>query len=804
MAEPKGGLGAVTGAVPAWALLVPFMPIVGMVICGLCAIFGVRNKLPAFATVACLAVSFIAAAGLLFEVTGGINGGKGMTAVVHAWDWIQYSFSQPGTSSAKVLVANFSFYIDTLTVLWMLFVAGLATVIALYASEYMSHDVGLGYCRFFAAFNLFVFSMACLVMGDNLFLLFLGWEGVGLCSYLLIGYFYKKPAAVAASKKAFIMNRIGDLGLSLGIMLTFVHFGTIEYAKLFPMVEEYLKLAQTGQGDKVPEVVRWIALLLTVGAFGKSAQIFFYVWLPDAMEGPTPVSALIHAATMVTAGVFLIARMYPIFLADPELIALSVVAWCGAITAIWAATIEMAIFDIKRVMGYSTISQLGFMFAGLGLLTPVGAAFHTFTHAFFKATLFLGVGAVMHGFGGQLDLRRLSGVMWMKGFGLVGIAMLIGSINLSGVPFTAGYFSKDIILAEAFARPHGQIIGSQWVAWILLLTAGMTAYYTFRTFLRVYVGPKEFSPGDDAELIDMGRHPKGTTLEQWHAEHGHGHGHGDGHGDGHGHGHGHGDGHGHGHGPEKGHPAHGSVAELRTAHRLDFDPTTEEFDPHPPSFAMKLAIGLCAAMTIVVAGLYFVRGLPGQDAGGWVGGMIHHSTAAFDAGHGAGHAADHAGHAAHAAHGTFLGMDPHKVMYYVSAGVGLVGILLAMFLHGPKGIWSLFIGNRVSAGVAPRADAIASGFGPLTRAARNKYYVDEIYDAVIVKPLLVLSHVFHLIDKLIVDGLVNLVGAVPKWLGGIVRRQQTGHLHDYAMRMAAGVTVITLIVLAVRAAGGWR
>jgi len=726
--------------IPPGAPLMVFVPLLALAscaLCGVCAAMGVKSKLPAWITVACLTGAFLLTAKTYLDIGT-------MPHIAHAWDWITFQY---GSTVGETFTANFSFYIDSLTLLWMLFVTGLAAVIALYASEYMSHDVGLGYCRFYAAFNLFVFSMACLVMGDNLVLLFLGWEGVGLCSYLLIGYFYKRPAAVAAAKKAFIVNRIGDLGLVMGLLLTFVVFGSIEYKEIFRLIAEN----KTGNGLELSE--HWsvwaIPMLLTVGAFGKSAQLFFYVWLPDAMEGPTPVSALIHAATMVTAGVFLIARMYPLFVADPYLIALTFVAWAGAITAFWAATIEMAIFDIKRVMGYSTISQLGFMFAGLGVLTPTGAAFHTFTHAFFKATLFLGVGAVMHGFGGQLDLRRLSGVMWMRGFGLVGIAMLVGSINLAGVPFTAGYFSKDMILAQAFSTPSAQIGGVTFVAWLLLLTAGMTAYYTFRTFFRVYVGPKEFSPGEDAELIDMGRHPKGTSLDEWHSQHGHGHA--------------------------------TQGADHKHAARVDFDPTTEEFDPHPPGFAMKAAIATTMVLTIVVAALYFIKSAPGGQHGGWVGSMIHNSTANYHSPHG----------------GTFLGMDPHKAMYYVSAAVGAIGVLIAAYLHGPRGIWGLFVGNREKARTS-RADAFIPLFGPLTNIARKKWYVDEVYDWVFVKPLWVLSHVLHAIDKVLVDGLVNLFGWTPRGVGGAARGAQTGVLHDYAVRMAGGVALIIALVLIMR------
>jgi NADH-quinone oxidoreductase subunit L len=750
------------------SVLIPLLPLLGFALCGACAAFRQWNKLPAYITLGCLGTAFVITlvTFLRFEGHG--------ASIAPLFDWITYQY-MTGTGQnmvAHTFVANFSFYIDGLTLLWMLFVTGLATLIALYSSEYMVHDVGPGYCRFFAAFNLFVFSMSCLVMSDNLLLLFLGWEGVGLCSYLLIGYYYKKPAAVAAAKKAFIVNRIGDLGLILGIMSCYVVFGSVEYRVIFDMISRGVDA--TGHPIAGTWVVDVIPMLLTAGAFGKSAQIFFYVWLPDAMEGPTPVSALIHAATMVTAGVFLIARMYPLFAADTNLTALTFVAWSGAITAFWAATIEMAIFDIKRVMGYSTISQLGFMFAGLGVLTPQGASFHTFTHAFFKATLFLGVGAVMHGFGGQLDLRRLSGVAWMRGFGLVGTAMLVGSINLSGVPFTAGFFSKDMILAQAFTTPGTMIAGAEWVAWLLLLTAGMTAYYTFRTFFRVYAGPKQFIPGDDAELLDLGRHPKGTSLDEWHAQHGHGHGHGHGHEHGHA---GHGSDHGH---ADSGHAA-GSVADRRVHTRPDFDPSTEEFDPHPPGMAMKIAIGACMLCSILAAGAYFMTGGPGGEHGGWVATMVHGSSANY-------HGPEHGG--------TFLGMDPHKVMYYVSALVGLIGILIAAYLHGPSGWQGLFIGNRTECGRS-RADNFVPAFGFLVPLARAKWYVDEIYDYTLRKPLWVLANIYAMVDKLLVDGLVDAVGAVPKWAGRSLRPSQSGLLHGYAIGMAGGVAFILVIVLVV-------
>ncbi len=712
---------------PAWASLIVFLPLLAFVLCGVCAIFPSlrRTRMPAILTVVLLAASFALTLMLYQEVAGGEHA---KTLVVTSWEWFNLSW---GDAPGQQFVANFGFYIDSLTVLWMLFVTGLATLIALYASEYMNHDVGLGYCRFFAAFSLFVFSMACLVMGDNLLLLYLGWEGVGLCSYLLIGYFYTEAGAVAAAKKAFIMNRIGDLGLALGIMLTFWHFGTIQYTELFPLIEPHIESLKAGHIGDIPWVVQAIPLLLMVGAFGKSAQLPLFVWLPDAMWGPTPVSALIHAATMVTAGVYLIARTYPFFLVSD--IALPIVAWVGAITALVSATIAMAQFDIKRIMAYSTVSQLGYMFCGLAFLSSTGAAFHVFTHAFFKATLFLCCGAVMHGFAGQLDLRRLSGVTFMKGWMVVGFAMLIGCLNLSGFPFTAGFFSKDMILAEAFVTPGP---GYAFLGWVLLITAGLTAYYTFRVFFRVFVGPKLAEPGE---------------------EH---------HGD-------------------------------------------DAFHPHAPGLAIKAVLAILAISSIVVAGTYIAN----SENHGWVGGMVHGSTAAgisvgegehavragafrpdmLDAAQASGAHEESAAPIEAASHGLFLGMNPHKAMYYASSIVGLIGIFTAAFLHGPKGLGGLFIGSRTTA-ERSRADDIAPMLGPVQRWAQSKWYVDEFYDAFIVRPLWVLSHLFHLFDMLVVDGLVNLFGKLPTMGGKRIRPTQSGLLHGYALSMASGLALVLLLV----------
>jgi NADH-quinone oxidoreductase subunit L len=718
-----GGLLA-KGSLPEWAGYVPLLPLLACVLCTLCAIFRVKNKLPAVITVACLAASFVIAF-LTYQQTTSTPGAQ--WAVVKLFDWINFDWAitHDHSSAAHELIANFSFYVDPLTCLWMLFVTGLATLIALYASEYMGHDVGPGYCRFFMAFNLFVFSMACLVMGDNLLLLFLGWEGVGLCSYLLIGYFYQKPAAVAAGKKAFIMNRIGDLGLSMGIMLTYVYFGTIEYKNLFPAIEHYLVLAQAGKFSEIPFIVQLIPVLFTIGAFGKSAQFPLYVWLPDAMEGPTPVSALIHAATMVTAGVYLVARFFPIYLCSAW--ALDVVAWGGAITALLAATIGMAQFDIKRIMAYSTLSQLGYMFCGLGVLGSTGGVAHVFTHAFFKALLFLACGAVMHGFAGQLDLRKLSGLRRMKGWGVVTWTMLVGCINLAGVPYiTAGFYSKDTILGDAFSNPH-----TQPIAWILLLTAGLTAYYTFRVFFRVFVGPAHFEPGDEVHAHD---------------DHADGH---DAHADGH-------DDHGH------------AAAAKGDGH---------DFHPHPPGWAINLVLLILAFAAFLVIPLVVNLEPESKDIS-WAGTMVVHSTAGVTP--------------PHHSHAHFLGFeDVHGTMKIVSGILAVLGILIAYWLH---------LAGRTTAATS-RADNLIPSLGPIPSLAQHKWYVDEIYNFLIVTPLWWASQILFFIDKLLVDGLVNAFGFMPRAAGTMVRKQQTGVLHDYAVSMAAGITLVVLIVFIISSGG---
>jgi NADH-quinone oxidoreductase subunit L len=368
------------------------------------------------------------------------------------------------------LRVNLAFQVDALTAVMLLIVTGIGFLIHVYSLGYMGNDEDLA--RFFVYLNLFIFFMLVLVMGDNLLLLFVGWEGVGLCSYLLIGFWYREPNNAIAGNKAFIVNRIGDFGFILGIFLLVTELGrqgiwTLDFAEL----QKHAQLLS-------PVILGLITLLLFVGATGKSAQIPLFVWLPDAMAGPTPVSALIHAATMVTAGVYMTARLHFLFYLAPA--TLWLIACVGAATAIFAATIALTQNDIKRVLAYSTVSQLGYMFLAVGMGAFSAAIFHVFTHAFFKACLFLGSGSVIHALGGEQDMRKMGGLKaylpktyW---------TYVIATLAIAGIPFTAGFFSKDLILWQTFN--HGAV-----VLWgIGLVTAGLTAFYMFRQLFMVFHG----------------------------------------------------------------------------------------------------------------------------------------------------------------------------------------------------------------------------------------------------------------------------------------------------------------------------
>ena len=409
----------------------------------------------------------------------------GIPAALVAWLWsalvtgpsavaVPLSMSHPWIAITGFQV-NFAFAVDHLTLIMLGVITGVGFLIHLYSAGYMAHEDG--YWRFFAYLNLFMFFMLVLVLSSSFLLLFVGWEGVGLASYLLIGFYFKKDSAVNAGKKAFIVNRIGDFGFLLAMFLLIAHFGSLDFATVFPAIASH------------PEwhggFLTAIALLLVVGAAGKSAQIPLYVWLPDAMEGPTPVSALIHAATMVTAGIYMVARAHVLFDRSPY--ALGVVALIGAATAIFAACIGIVQQDIKRVLAYSTVSQLGYMFLACGVAAYSAAVFHLLTHAFFKALLFLAAGSVIHALSGEQDMRLMGGLR--KRIPITFWTMTAGVVAIAGIPPFAGFFSKDEILYQTFASPNplGKLL------WLIgLLTAGMTSFYMFRLWFKTFFGAERF------------------------------------------------------------------------------------------------------------------------------------------------------------------------------------------------------------------------------------------------------------------------------------------------------------------------
>ncbi|MBI1337201.1 MAG: NADH-quinone oxidoreductase subunit L [Phycisphaera sp.] len=677
------------------AKLIPWLPALSAVVCGICCIKRPLRKLAAPVCVLSILAGFVITLGIQSHVTGHHEGGA-VGQTVTLFEWVH----------AGSFHVDMAYYLDPLTIVMLFVVTGIGTLVALYASGYMAGD--RGYARFFAYVSIFIFAMTTLVLADNLVLLYLGWEGVGLCSYLLIGFYYQKPSAVAAAKKAFIVNRIGDLGFALGIFLTFHHFGQVTYTDIFNAAALY-----HAHGVEVPWTVQLIPYLLMLGAFGKSAQIPLYVWLPDAMEGPTPVSALIHAATMVTAGVYMIARLTPLFMLSPG--ALELVAIVGCVTALFAGTIALCQYDIKRIYAYSTISQLGYMFLGVGVLCTSGAVFHLFTHAFFKALLFLTAGSVMHALAGQLDLRKMSGLR--RKMPVTCWLMFAGCLALAGFPFTAGFYSKDEILAAVMEKgltEHSALYIT--LAVLGLFTAFLTAFYTFRLWFRVFMGPEKYEMGEEHHS-DEDSH---TTQDA----------------------------------------AHGSTSGgIEVAHH---------HEPHEmPLFPMNLPLVVLAAGALLagVLGHRWMAHMIGSSSAAVVSQVAEHGEAATETTH----------------HLTLLpGVDLHTSMMIISSVIAVLGIVLAAYYH-----WL----NR------PAADRLASQFKGLVTLLANKYYIDEINDAVIVKPLNLLGQVFFAVDQLIVMGLVQFVGFVPRALGLSIQPTQQGKLQGYGLGMAAGAAIIALLVV---------
>jgi NADH-quinone oxidoreductase subunit L len=622
--------------------LIPLLALLGAVINGF---FGKRFSKTVSGIIGCttIGISFILAAYVFIHLK--------THKEVETLSFIYFDWIKAGKFSAP-----FGLLIDPLSSVFLLIITGVGFLIHVYSTGYMHDDEG--FSKFFAYLNLFVFFMLLLVLGNNYLMMFVGWEGVGLCSYLLIGYWFKNIDYSNAAKKAFIMNRIGDLGFLLGIFLIFVTFGSLSYTVVFEQ-------ARTFTSNEV--VITSIALLLFIGAIGKSAQIPLYTWLPDAMAGPTPVSALIHAATMVTAGIYMIARSNILYTLSPT--ALSVIAVVGLVTALFAAVIGIAQNDIKKVLAYSTVSQLGYMFLALGVGAYTSAVFHVATHAFFKALLFLAAGSVIHAMSGEQDIRSMGGLR--KALPVTFWTFVIGTVAIAGIPPFAGFFSKDEILAHTFA--------SNKVFWLFgLIGSLITAFYMFRLLFLTFFG--EF---------------RGTDEQQHHLH------------------------------------------------------------ESPKSMTIPLIV---LAVLSVVGGF---MGLPEVFGG-------HHALKSF---------------LAPVFEESEYKMLPHELSHateYMLMGVTLLCLAVV--------IWVAY-NQYVKKEDIPAEDSDIKS--PAHRVVYNKFYVDELYNALITKPLNWLSSkTDRYVENDILDGAVNLTGKSVVTGSRLTRRLQQGNIGFYIFAMVISIIII--------------
>ncbi|HWK02074.1 MAG TPA: NADH-quinone oxidoreductase subunit L [Puia sp.] len=648
--------------------LVPVLPLAGFLINGL-----FRNSLSKSLTglVGCgvLLAAFI----LSLLIFGQVRQEGFEPVIVSLFDFI----------SVGKLHIPFAFQVDQLSSLFLLIITGVGFLIHMYSTAYMHEEEAPHYARYFAYLNLFVFSMLLLVLGANYVILFIGWEGVGLCSYLLIGYWFKNLDYGNAAKKAFIMNRIGDLGFLIAIFWMINQFGSVTFAEVFDKAPGTKVAALTG-----------ITLLLFVGATGKSAQIPLYTWLPDAMAGPTPVSALIHAATMVTAGIYMIARSNILYSLAPT--TQTVVAVIGLATALFAATIALRQNDIKKVLAYSTVSQLGYMFLGLGAGAYTGAVFHVMTHAFFKALLFLCAGSVIHAMGGEQDIRKMGGLR--RYMTVTHLTFLIGCIAIAGIPPFSGFFSKDEILAAAYSKsPVYYIIG--------VFTALLTAFYMFRLYATTFMGQFRGT-------IDYDRVPSGIG------------------------------------GRDEGHE--------RSSHHLHESPS-----------AMTIPL-IVLALLAATAGFLGIPEIFAPHAH-WLEHFLEPVFAGSE--HLPAVMAKKAATEGHA--------SMEWALMGISVAVALIGTLSAVFRFSSK----------------PQLEE-PTGFA---KVLANKWYVDEIYDALIVKPLDALAKFFSgFIERSVIDGIVNGVGRLVQYGSRQIRLLQSGLVGGYILLMVIGILVLFLVELFVK------
>jgi NADH-quinone oxidoreductase subunit L len=661
--------------------MIPLLPLAGAAINGF---FGRRSSKKAITTVALFFCGAAFAMALFMAAKFSSASAPYYYDLAH---WIRSGNFQ----------VDFSFYLDQLSLVMLLVVTGVGFLIHIYSVGYMWDDDG--YYRFMCYLNLFMFFMLTLVLAKNYLVMFIGWEGVGLASYLLIGFWFIKDSAAAAGKKAFIVNRIGDFGFLIALFLMIQHFGSLDFTRVFSAVQPLP--VENGSGG----LLTAIGLLLMVGAAGKSAQIPLYIWLPDAMEGPTPVSALIHAATMVTAGVYMVARSHIIFEHAPS--AMMVVAIIGTLTALFAATIGIAQTDIKKVLAYSTVSQLGYMFMACGVGAFSAGVFHLMTHAFFKGLLFLAAGSVIHGVAGEQDMRKMGGLRYYMPWTFM--TMTIATFAIAGFPPLAGFFSKDEILWKAYSSSYGSKV--YW--FIGVTTAFITSFYMFRLWFLTFFG--DYRGG--AAQHDVTH--ESADAHAMHDRHGHDHDHNS-----------------HGHDSHDNHD-HGS--------------------PHESPWVML-------APLVILALLSFV--------GGWVGigGRFEHFLApVFQAGP--------ASELAHETAGEASGAGTETILMVISVSAAVLGLLLAWLLYFRR----------------PQLPArIATSLGGLYRAVSNKYYVDEIYAALFVKPLLDGSTtiLWHGVDQGVIDAAVNDSASAARHVSDSARHMQSGNLRSYAGWIAAGGAVV--------------
>jgi NADH-quinone oxidoreductase subunit L len=595
--------------------------------------------------------------------------------------------------------ADFAFYLDQLSLVMLLVVSGVGFLIHIYSVGYMWDDPS--YYRFFTYLNLFMFFMLTLVLADNYLVMFIGWEGVGLASYLLIGFWFTKDSAASAGKKAFIVNRVGDFGFLIALFLLIKHFGSLNFDQVFGNVRP-LGAETAGAG-----LLTTIGILLMVGACGKSAQIPLYIWLPDAMEGPTPVSALIHAATMVTAGVYMVSRSHVIFERAP--IALTVVAIIGTLTAFFAATIGVAQTDIKKVLAYSTVSQLGYMFMACGVGAFSAGIFHLMTHAFFKGLLFLAAGSVIHAVGGEQDMRKMGGLR--KKIPWTFRTMTAGTLAIAGIPGLAGFFSKDAILWRAYQ--------ASWAYWLVgLVTAFITSFYMFRLWFMTFFGEYRGEADEHGQVAH--------SAHDTHTANGHG-------------------------------------------------------GLHESPRVMVIPLVILAVLSVVGGYVGVPGSLGGSNRFDQFLGPVFHGSAPVDVQH---TAVGEKGASEETTEGSEPKTETSTELMFTSISV------LAAFL-GLGLAWLLYYKRK------DLPAKVADSLGTFYQAVVHKYYIDELYGAVLVKPLIDGSTriLWQGVDRNIIDAAVNDAGDVARHASDEVRHMQSGNIRSYAGWIAAGAAVVIAFMI---------